>query len=134
MPEPPLAGRPLDVSYPGRDVPLWLGRLRREKGENGEGCLARCQEHGLHCDISSREQDRIYGPKWTQFLASSRATLGTESGASIVDFDGSIQAETRRYLVRNPGADFTEVEQVVLAPHEGNVRIAVASPRLFEAA
>jgi hypothetical protein len=133
-PAPPLDGRPLDVGYRGRDVPYWLGRLGREKVEIGDGFLARCEEHGLRCDISSREEDRIYGQKWTRFLASSRATLGTESGASIVDFDGSIEAETRRYLVRHPDARFAEVEQAVLAPHEGNVRIAVASPRLFEAA
>src|SRR5262249_57755210 len=55
-------------------------------------------------------------------------------GASIFDFDGSVEAQTRRYLVRRPTASFAEVEEAVLAPHEDNARIAVASPRLFEAA
>src|SRR5205085_839423 len=65
---------------------------------------------------------------------SSRATLGTESGASIVDFDGMVQRRVEDYLVRKPEASYDEVEQAILAPHEANARIATASPRLFEAA
>jgi hypothetical protein len=130
----PLAQRPLDVGYRGRELPFWLGRLAHEKVEIGERFLARCAGLDLRCDVSSRESDRIYGRNWIRFLASCRATLGTESGASIVDFDGSVETKTRRYLVRNPKATFAEVEKAVLTPYEDNARIAVASPRLFEAA
>ena len=131
---PPLGDRPIDVGYRGRDVPYWLGRLGREKTEIGPGFLSHAVESGLRCDISSSEQDRIYGERWNRFLQSCRATLGTESGASVVDFDGSIQQRVDAYLVRHPDAAFEEVEREILCPYEGVLTIHVASPRLFEAA
>src|SRR5581483_320728 len=68
------------------------------------------------------------------FLGSSRTTLGTESGASIVDFDGSLQERTEAYLTAHPAAPFDEVEREILAPFEGNAVIEAVSPRVFEAA
>ena len=41
---PPLAERPLDVGYRGRDVPIWLGRLGREKIEIGRRFLERAAD------------------------------------------------------------------------------------------
>jgi hypothetical protein len=134
LPSPPLEQRPVDVGYRGRDVPYWLGRLGREKVEIGERFLAHAEGTDLRCDISSREEDRIYGDDWLRFLSSCRATLGTESGASIVDFDGSIQREVNDHLARDPGASFDEVAAAELAETDGALVIHVASPRLFEAA
>lgn len=131
---PTLGDRPIDVGYRGRDVPYWLGRLGREKTEIGPGFLSRAVESSLRCDISSSEKDRIYGERWNRFLQTCRATLGTESGASVVDFDSSIQQRVDAYLVRHPDAAFEEVEREILCPYEGVLTIHVASPRLFEAA
>ena len=130
----PLAERPIDVGYRGRTVPYWLGRLAYEKWAIGVEFAASAERFGLKCDIAVGEDDRIYGERWNRFLASCRATLGTESGASIADFDGSVEAAVKDYLVRHADASFEEVERSVLAPHEGNVRINVISPRQFEAA
>jgi hypothetical protein len=130
----PAAERPLDVGYRGRELGAWLGRLGREKIEIGSRFLEHAAGRGLRCDISSREDDRIYGEQWYRFLASCRATLGTESGASIVDFDGSVEALVRNYLVRRPRATRDEVERDVTGPYEGGVVYKTASPRLFEAA
>lgn len=129
-----VAERPLDVGYRGRELPAWLGRLGREKAEIGSGLLERAAGRGLRCDISSREEDRIYGERWYRFLASCRATLGTESGASIVDFDGNVEALARSYLLRRPRATLDEVERDITGPYDGAVVIHTASPRLFEAA
>src|SRR4029077_5202175 len=68
------------------------------------------------------------------FVSSSRATLGTESGASIADFDGSVELAVRAYLRTHPAAPFDEVHRAVLEPYEGNVVVNVISPRVFEAA
>lgn len=130
----PLAGRPLDVVYRGRSVPYWLGRLGQDKVEIGREFLDRAEATELRCDISWSEADRIYGDEWYAFLGSSRTTLGTESGASIVDFDGSLQTRTEGYLRSNPTATFEEVEREILAPFEGNAVIDAVSPRVFEAA
>jgi hypothetical protein len=131
---PPIGARPIHVGYRGRALNYWLGRLGREKASIAEDFLARAHDYDLRCDISTRENDRMYGERWHRFLASCRTTLGTESGASIVDFDGSIEAAVKEYLVRNPQASFDQVEQEILAPYEGNARINVVSPRVFEAA
>jgi hypothetical protein len=133
-PRQPLVDRPLDVVYRGRSIPYWLGRLGQDKALIGQRFLARSQSTGLRCDIAWTEADRVYGEDWYRFLASSRSTLGTESGASIVDFDGTLQERTEAYLAAHPGATFDEVERELLAPFEGNAVIEAISPRVFEAA
>ena len=130
---PLTAARPLDIGYRGRVLPYWLGRIGQEKMWIGQGVQARAEQFGLHCDIAWNEQDRIYGEQWDAFLDSCKATLGTESGATITDFDGSIEAAVRKYVSAYPEADFEEVYQHVLHPNEGNVRMNIISPKIFEA-
>jgi hypothetical protein len=129
-----LAGRPLDVVYRGRSIPFQLGRLGQDKVVIGREFLARAASTTLRCDIAWAEADRIYGDAWYRFLGSARTTLGTESGASIVDFDGSLQKLTEGYLRANPAATFEEAERELLAPYEENAVIRTISPRVFEAA
>jgi hypothetical protein len=131
---PPLAGRGLDVVYRGRSIPYWLGRLGQDKVTIGREFLARAGTTDLRCDIAWTEADRIYGDAWYDFLGSSRTTLGTESGSSIVDFDGSLQERTESYLRAHPTATFEDAEREILAPFEGNAVIEAISPRVFEAA
>jgi hypothetical protein len=134
LPRRPLRERPLDVGYRGRDLPFWLGRLTQEKQWIAQGFLQRASKYGLRTDIAWREDDRIYGERWVDFIASCRATLGTESGASIADYDGSVERAVRTYLRDHRGAGFDEVHDAVLRPYEGNVVVNVISPRVFEAA
>lgn len=125
--------RPIDIGYRGRSMPFWLGNLAREKIEIGRGVLERAPLYGLRCDIGWAEKDRIYGRQWDAFLSSCRAFLGTESGASITDWDGTIERNVNAYLVDHPGATYEEVHAAILAPHEGNFPMQVVSPRVFEA-
>jgi hypothetical protein len=129
----PLERRPIDVGYRGREVPFWIGRLGQEKVWIAKGVRERAAAYGLRCDIGWTEQDRIYGRAWNQFLTSCRATLGTESGASITDFDGSIEKSVKEYLARHPTAGFEDVHSDILWKFEWNVRMNVISPRMFEA-
>ena len=130
----PLRERTIDVGYRARDLPFWMGRLSREKVWVGQRFRELAPAYGLSCDIAWTEQDRIYGDQWIEFVASSRATLGTESGASIADFDGSVESAVLAYLAAHPGATYEEVHEAVLRPYEGNVVVHVISPRVFEAA
>lgn len=130
----PVAERPYHVGYRARPVPFWLGRLGQEKTSIGREFLARAEGSGLRCNIDTSEENRIYGGAWIEFLRSCRAALGTESGASVVDFDGSIERRVRQQLAAHPGASFAEVEEAILAPHEDRPRHATISPRIFEAA
>jgi hypothetical protein len=129
----PIASRTVDVGYRARDLPFWFGRLSREKAWIGQRFAELAPRYGLKCDIGFRESERIYGDRWVEFVASCRATLCCESGASIADFDGSVEKSVREYLRANPGAPFEEVHSAVLEPYEGNVVVHVISPRVFEA-
>ena len=89
---------------------------------------------GLRLDISYEEADRIYGTAWLKFLKTCKCTLGVESGASVFDFTGDIQRAVDEYVARRPDAGFEEVQQAILAPHEGLISLNQISPRCFEAA
>ncbi len=130
----PLDERKVDVGYRARDLPFWYGTLSREKAWIGKRFLELAPAYGLRCDIGLSEHDRIYGNRWIEFVSSSRATLGCESGASIADFDGGAERAVRAYLRSHPGASYEEVHDAVLREYEGNVVVHVISPRVFEAA
>lgn len=132
-PAPPTESRTVDIGYRGRSIFYWLGRFSQEKRWIGMGVKERAPAYGLRVDIGWAEEDRIYGDRWVEFVRSCKATLGTESGASITDFDGSIEQRTKQYLADHPTATFEEVHEKILAPYEGNVRLFVISPRIFEA-
>ncbi|MEP6892384.1 MAG: hypothetical protein ABI927_01270 [Gaiellaceae bacterium] len=134
VPVPATGSRPLDIAYRGRELPAWTGRLAYEKALIAKAVAGAAAEHGLRVDVDWREDARIYGSAWTQFLTSAKATLGTPSGASIVDYDGTSETAVREYLARHPGAEFEEIHAAVLRDREGNICIDVISPRIFEAA
>jgi hypothetical protein len=129
----PIARRPLDVVYRGRENHFWLGAFNRQKVEIAEGFLAHTRDDGLKCDISTKAADRMQGRKWLDFMGSSRATLGVEGGATIFDFDGEAERRTKAYLREHPDADFAAVSRDVLTPFEGNIDHRTITPRCFEA-
>jgi hypothetical protein len=133
MPVRPLAERPFDLVYRGRPVPFELGDLGWEKTDIAIRANELSARRGLAVDVDWREEARIYGDRWIDFMSSGRATLGTESGASIVDFDRSIATAVESYRASHPDAGYREVAEAVLRPYEGNIVINTISPRAFEA-
>lgn len=133
-PVAPYDDRTIDVTYRGRRVPPWLGRLGQEKTVIADRFRADAPAYGLSVDISTRERDRLYGQDWIEFVGRSRAMLGVESGASVFDFDGSIEQAVGEYVATHPDAPFDELHRLFLAPFEGRIRLNQISPRCFEAA
>ncbi|MBI2190645.1 MAG: glycosyltransferase family 1 protein [Planctomycetes bacterium] len=129
-----MASRALDVGYRSRSVPYFLGDLGREKTLIAHRFQDICWRKGLSYDISVREEDRIYGRAWPRFLRSCRMTLGTGSGASVVDFDGQIRRRCDEYLKAHPDASYAEVKERFFQDVDGQVVIETISPRFFEAA
>lgn len=129
----PLRDRLWDISYRARGLREsfpWLGLKAFEKSEIAEGVQLRAKN--LRANISTLESDRIYGRKWRKLLSNSRSTLITISGASIVDFEGSIEAEIRCCYSydQKSAADVT----ALVKKYEGNINATMISPRIFEAA
>jgi len=106
--------------------------LREDRDRRG--FLERAAGAGLNLDIAWTENARIYGDAWNEWVASCKATLASESGSSITDFDGSIERAVRAYLAEHPTAPYEEVEQNVLATFPPSPVINTTSPRIFEAA
>ncbi len=131
---PPINNRAIDVSYRARKCDYWLGKLAYEKQHIGAEFVQQVNNRGLILDISMEEQDRLYGDDWISLLTSSRAVLGSESGASIWDFSGQIKNETISYLAKHREASFDEVFDNVLKPYDGHIVYSAISPRVFEAA
>ena len=128
-----MSERRIDVGYRARKCPFWLGRKSHEKYLIGKLFAEKSQGSGLVCDISSSEKDRIYGSRWTDFILNCKTTLGTESGASIIDFTGRIEYDLNRYQAFRPFAKFEKVPSRYLEK-EGEIELQVISPRCFEAA
>ena len=129
----PLSERPIDIGYRARKCPFFLGRKSHDKYLIGKLFLDKTKGSGLRHDISSSEKDRFYGKKWIDFLSNCKTTLGTESGASIIDFTGKIEYELNRWQAFHPLGDFEDVPAHLLE-EDGQIELQVISPRCFEAA
>ena len=132
-PVAPLRERSFDIVYRGRNLPYYLGSLGQEKALIAAGVKARAAQYGLKTDLAWEESDRIYGDAWLRFIASSRAALGTESGASVWDFTGALEQNTKSYLQTHPHASFAETQAACLHGVDGKINYTSVSPRLFEA-
>ena len=131
---PAYEARPIDVGYRARKLPAWLGALSQEKWLIADRFGKDAAAYGLKCDISTREHDRIYGEAWISFVSSCKAMLGTESGASVIDFTGEIQKNVEAHLLREPDASFEALRDLNFRDIDGKVVLNVISPRCFEAA
>ena len=129
-----VSPRPLDVAYRSRAVPFHLGDLGQEKRIVAERFERLGRELGWRVDISVRDEDRLYGRRWVDFLRSARFVLGSASGASVIDFTGEIRRRCEAYLAAHPAAAYEEVKARFFADVDGKVIIDTVSPRIFEAA
>ena len=137
-----LAAQPLDLSAPrrwdvgyrSRELPFYLGDLAREKVLIAEAVRGAAAGGRLEVNLSTREEERLYGARWVEFLRSCRSVLGTPSGASVVDFDGSVRRACERYAALTPAATYDEVKRLFFGDLDGKVVIETISPRVFEAA
>lgn len=125
--------RPLDVGYRGRKIPFWLGELAHEKYSIVDKWHAFTQSENFKTDISYEENERIYGQKWIDFISSCKATLGVESGASVMDFTGKLEVLINYHQQMYPDDSFQEIQKMYLGEHEGKYRLNQISPRCFEA-
>lgn len=125
----PMADRKVMIGYRGRKLSHQYGQLGQEKVFIGEEMRRRASEAGLMVDIELKELERIYGPDWYRFLGSCRATLGTESGANILDEDGLL----RGLALRHAKMPFNEFAATYLRGKEGAIHMNQISPKIFEA-
>ncbi|MEQ8925884.1 MAG: hypothetical protein RLO81_08730, partial [Fulvivirga sp.] len=130
---PDYESRNIDVGYRARKVPYWLGSFAQEKWIIAERFKKEAQKYNLSCDIDTNEHKRLYGKKWYNFIASCKAMLGTESGASIIDYSGLLQQKIEKLQLHNPDLEYNQIKDEYFST-DGDIIIHVISPRCFEAA
>jgi hypothetical protein len=130
---PPISERPFHLVYRGRPVPIWLGKFSREKVCIGLQALDMAEKYGLNVDCKVREEDRVYGSAWKVLLMAGRAALATEGGATVFDFDESVEKGVAAYHREHPAATDDEVWEAIVKPYEGNVVHKTITPRVLEA-
>lgn len=134
------ASRHIDVGYRGSIQPLQFGRLGYEKRQIGYAAQAAKRPDSLVLDISSREEDRIGGTGWFDFLGAAKAALGVESGSNLFDFEGEVEEWCAEFARREAGRDpaseeyYLQAHREHLHRYEDNVAYAQISPRHLEAA
>jgi hypothetical protein len=125
--------RQTDIGYRAWRAMPWLGRLGYLKGVLADEVQTRGPELGLRTDISVRPADTLSGDDWYRFLLRCKYTIGVDSGASILDHDGSIKRATETYIATHPDADFDTVEEACFPGRDGELNLSVISPRHLEA-
>ncbi len=138
-PRGPLKFRRVDVGYRSRKLPYWYGDLAYEKTLIADMFDQACAEDGLSSDISICETDRLYGQDWADFLGRCKCILGTESGASVLDFTGEIEKHWNDLTGGELGSEgiefsYEDYRREHLADRHNGIRMHQISPRVFDAA
>ncbi len=130
----PLRQRPNVIGYRGRDIGPRYGRLGFDKLEIGRRMRAACEARGLVSDINWTEDSRIYGVNWFRFMGSCRATLGTESGSNVFDFDESVERLYAQLTEQNGRPPSYEEFLPLIQDKDAAMDMGQISPKFFEAA
>ncbi len=120
------------IAYRGRSLDVRYGKLGFDKAEIGVLVKKYCNENNIDCDIAIDEASRIYGDKWCRFIASTKAMLGSESGANVFDWDGDLVKKITDYRLSNPDSSSQEIYNEIVSEHEMDGVMNQISPRVFE--
>jgi hypothetical protein len=129
----PHERRRLDLAYRAHALPPRFGRLGQLKQTVAETVAPAARAAGLRVDVSTELRDAVLGDRWFPFVASARAMLGSESGASAIDRRGELVAAERTMLAEQPGLSFADFDAAMSAGWDGQLPGSVG-PRHLEAA
>src|SRR4029077_9823057 len=125
--------RPLDLAYRAKALTPRFGRRGQQKHTVAEFVAPAARAVGLEVDISTDPRDAVLGDLWFPFVASARAALGSESGASAIDRRGELVAAERTMLAEQPSLVFADFDAAMPAGWDGQLPGSVG-PRHLEAA
>jgi hypothetical protein len=125
----PHERRRLDLAYRAQALTPRFGRLGQLKHTVADAVAPAARAAGLRVDVSTDLRDAVLGDRWFSFIASARAVLGSESGASAIDRRGELAAAE----AEQPGRSFAEFDAAMPAGWDGQLPGSVG-PRHLEAA
>jgi len=125
--------RGLDLAYRAQALTPRFGRLGQFKHTVADAVAPAARAAGLNVDVSTDPRDAVLGDHWFPFIASARAVLGSESGASAIDQRGELVAAERTMLAERPELTFGDFDAAMPAGWDGKLPGSVG-PRHLEAA
>jgi hypothetical protein len=128
----PIEERKYEIVYRGRNLPLKYGYLGFQKKDIGVIFKQFCQKNNIRHDIETDDRYRIYGDKWFTFLQSSKATLGSESGCNIFDWNSNLNQKIDKIKKKYPDKSENEIYEKYLKKYEINGLMEQISPKVFE--
>ncbi len=128
----PICKRPKDVVYRARRLPYRFGTAGKLKYAVADVFAPRAKALGFNVDISTRYEDAVFGDDWFDFLASSKAVLGTPGGWSAVDWRGELRAQISAILREDPSLTFDQID-VRMEKGWDDYQFFTVTPRHFEA-
>jgi hypothetical protein len=110
-----------------------LGKFGQEKTQIGLQAEAIAKKYDLKINCATGEEERVYGVPWNKLLMMGRAALATQGGATVFDFDESVERNVKRFRLENPNASNDQIWDAVVKPHEGTIVHKTITPRVLEA-
>jgi hypothetical protein len=132
--EKPYDERKNHVVYRAKKIPTAPNRFGYIKGVLGDCFLGKVDSLNFSFDISTNPKDLIHGEKWHQFIANSKAILGSNSGSSVRLRNKEVFQRLRDYQLKHTEKTGDEVEEAVFAPNDREKEYTAISPRNIEAA
>jgi hypothetical protein len=125
--------RGLDLAYRAKALSPRFGRRGQLKHTVANAVAPAARAAGLRVDVSTDPRYAVLGDRWFPFVASARAVLGSESGASAIDPRGELVAAERTMLAEQPGLTFADFDAAMPAGWDGRLPGSIG-PRHLEAA
>lgn len=132
-----------DIFYRGRKlIPIYgeLGRMKFEIGYRFEKFI-KTKNVRLEYDISSSDNERIYGERWYHYLSNSKTTLATPSGSNVLNlskiskrpFTSNEREQIGGSLFLNSTNDKFILTMYDKYKFEEQLNVNAISPKMFEA-
>jgi hypothetical protein len=130
----PWERRTRDVGQRVLKTSLEYGSEGRRKAALAERFGEEMSRRGFACDISTEEKDRFAGTDWFHFLANTKATIGCQSGASLISNTPWMQVRASVIQTVYESQPFELQLKRLLGRKHTERALLAPSPRVFEAA
>lgn len=124
--------RDIDIGYRTWLAGAWLGRHGLLRQSIADIFQEKAPARGLTTDISTRNEDTLWGDDWYKFLLRCKYTISVEGGSSVPDRDGTLRERVQAYQRSHPQASFAEIESSCFPALDGAIQYVALSPRHLE--
>ncbi|MDB0031406.1 hypothetical protein N9E34_08055 [Opitutales bacterium] len=126
--------RNIDIGYRARKLLPYFGEIGETKWKIAHEISSKLKGMNLNCNISCLESDQFNGVDWYEFINDCKFTLGSNSGSSVIDPDGSLRMCVISHLNKFPNSSFQEVKKICYNENSDVHDFTALSPRNIECA